>query len=178
MIKTERLILRPWKAEDFEPFAKMNADPRVMEYFLSTLTKEESDARAKIFSDEINELGFGFWAVGIPHVADFIGMVGLRTVPAGFSHFSPTIEIGWRLAFEFWGQGYATEAAIAALRFGFDKLQFNEIVAFTAASNKRSQSVMQKIGMHHNKNDDFDHPGLSQGHPLCPHVLYRSTRHN
>ena len=177
MIKTERLILRPWKAEDFEPFAKMNADPRVMEYYLSTLTKEESDARAKVFSDEINELGFGFWAVSLPQVADFIGMIGLRAVPAGFSHFSPAIEIGWRLAFEFWDQGYATEGALGALRFGFDRLQFNEIVAFTAALNTRSQKVMKKIGMHHDKKDDFNHPGLGEGHPLRPHVLYRLSRH-
>ncbi len=172
IIKTERLILRPWKEEDFEPFAKMNADPRVMEYFPTLLNRQESDACAERFAKEIRERGWGLWAVSEKDGAPFIGFIGLA--PVHFTaHFTPAVEIGWRLAHDFWGKGYATEGAKKALQYGFEVLSLEKIVSFTAVQNMRSRRVMEKIGLHHNPADDFDHPRLPEGHPLRRHVLYQ-----
>lgn len=171
-IRTKRLILRPWKSQDLEPFAQLNADLRVMEYFPASMSREESDQLAQRIMGRFQENGWGLWAVEIPGVADFIGFIGLN--PVNFeAHFTPAIEIGWRLAVEFWGHGYASEGAREALRFGFETLKLEEIVSFTAVSNVRSQRVMARLGMHHNRADDFDHPKLPEGHKLRRHVLYR-----
>ena len=171
-IESERLILRPWRQEDFAPFAELNADPQVMEHFPSTMTREESNAFAKRCAKEIEERGWGLWAVSVKDGAPFIGYIGLA--PVNFSaHFTPAVEIGWRLAHEFWGKGYATEGAKTALRYGFEVLRLEKIVSFTAIQNKRSQNVMEKIGLHHNPADNFDHPRLPEGHPLRRHVLYQ-----
>lgn len=175
IIKTKRLILRPWREEDLEPFARMNADPRVMEFFPSVLSKEESDALAKRISTKIEENGWGLWAVSVPGISEFIGFIGLN-VPSITAHFTPAVEIGWRLAQEYWGQGYATEGALAALTFGFENLNLDQIVAFTAKQNMRSMAVMKKIGMSHNPEDDFDHPNVAVGHQLRRHVLYRINK--
>lgn len=174
-IKTERLILRPWRETDFEQFARLNGDPRVMEYFSGILTQKESDQLAKRISAGIEQQGWGLWAASIPDIADFIGFIGLA--PVNFvADFTPAIEIGWRLAYEFWNHGYATEGAEAALKYGFETLQLNEIVSFTAAPNNRSQRVMKKIGMTHYPEDDFDHPKLPEGNRLRRQVLYRLKR--
>lgn len=172
VIKTERLILRPWCAEDLEPFAKLNADPRVMEYFPSTLSHEESDAFAQIISAKLQEQEWGLWAVSVPEISDFIGFIGL-SIPSFSAHFTPAVEVGWHLAYEYWGCGYATEGALGALRYGFKTLNLDEIVSYTAVQNLRSMAVMKKIGMHHNPVDDFDHPKLPEGDKLRRHVLYR-----
>ncbi len=174
-LKTERLVLRPWCQEDLEPFAKLNADPFVMEYFPKTLAKEESDQWGERMKAKIEEKGWGFWAVSIPGIADFIGFIGLNFVDHAFLpvHFTPAVEIGWRLAFDYWGKGYATEGAKACLKYGFETLNLSEIVSFTAVRNMRSRRVMEKIGMHRDEKDDFDHPKLPEGHPLKRHVLYR-----
>jgi 3-dehydroquinate dehydratase/shikimate dehydrogenase len=174
-IKTKRLILRPWKESDLEPFARLNADPRVMECFPAPLSRQESDALALRIQTKMNEQGWGFWAVEAPGVADFIGMIGLAHVlwEAHEVHFTPAIEIGWRLLHEYWGKGYATEGAKAALEFGFQTLKCDEIVAFTAVANARSRHVMEKLGMHTDPKDDFDHPKVPEGHPLRRQVLYR-----
>lgn len=172
MIKTNRLFLRPWRDDDFEPFAELNADPRVMEYFPATLTRRESDDLAKRIIANMEKQGWGFWAVSVPGIAEYIGFIGLA-IPSFEAHFTPAIEIGWRLAHQFWGQGYATEGAIAALEYGFNELGLNEIVSFTTTTNTRSRHVMEKIGMRRNPEDDFDHPKLSQGDPLRRCVLYR-----
>lgn len=177
MIKTERLILRSWCSADFELFAKMNADPRVREYFPSLLTRQESDDSIRYFSDNIEKNGWGFWALSAPSVADFIGFIGLQAVPEGFlPHLPSTVEIGWRLAHEYWGKGYATEGALAVLKYGFEELHLNEIVAFTAMGNNKSRHVMKKIGMTHDPQDDFNHPKLPEGHKISRHVLYRLQR--
>lgn len=171
-IKTERLILRPWRDEDFEHFARLNADPRVMEYFPSVMTQEESDQLAGRMCTAIQQQGWGLWAVSIPNQADFIGYIGLA--PVNFAAaFTPAIEVGWRLAYDFWNQGYATEGAHAALKYGFEHLGLNEIVSFTAVNNWRSRRVMEKIGMYHDEKSDFDHPKLPEGHTLRRHALYR-----
>ena len=179
-LRTERLILRPWREEDLKPFAAMSADREVMEYFPSTLTREESDAVARRLMAYIDEHGFGFWAVELPGEASFIGFTGIQQVmfDAPFVPEPPAraVEIGWRLARPFWGKGYASEAARAALAYGFDELGLPEIVSFTAMSNLRSQAVMKRIGMTRDPADDFDHPNLPEGHPLRRHVLYRISK--
>jgi RimJ/RimL family protein N-acetyltransferase len=150
----------------------MNADPRVMEFFQKPLSREESDAMVGRIRDHFAQRGFGLWAVEVPGVADFIGFVGL-VVPRFEAHFTPCVEIGWRLAFEHWGHGYATEGARAALDFGFHQLGLEEIVSMTVPANQRSWHVMEKLGMTRSPEDDFDHPLVPEGHPLRRHVLYR-----
>lgn len=171
MIKTKRLILRPWKKEDFALFAEMNKDPRVREYFPTLLTREESDEQAAKFQKHIQETGWGIWAAEVPGIADFIGFIGIQ--PVKFAPFTSSVEIGWRLAHQFWGRGYAPEGAEAALEFGFERLNLPEIIAFTPTQNVRSMKVMEKIGMKRDNQLDFDHPAVEAGHPLKPHVLYR-----
>ena len=172
--RTARLILRQWRDSDREPFARMNADPCVMEFFPQTLDRTQSDAIVDRISQGIAERGWGLWAVEISETQDFIGFVGLNPVLLDLP-FCPCVEVGWRLAAKFWGKGYATEAARAALRIGFDTLGMEEIVSFTSLQNRRSQAVMQKLGMHWN-GDEFDHPNVAEGHPLRRHCLYRLSR--
>ena len=172
VIKTDRLMLRQWQEEDLEPLARLNTDPRVMEFLLAPLTREESAARLEAYRKHIREHGWGLWAVSVPGVSDFIGWIGLW--PIGFeAHFTPAIEVGWRLLPEFWGYGYATEGARASLRYGFEVLKLGEIVSITVPANVRSRRVMERLGMHRDPKDDFEHPMLSEGHPLRKHVLYR-----
>jgi RimJ/RimL family protein N-acetyltransferase len=174
-IRTERLLLRKWRPADRAPFAALNADPRVMKYFPSVLSPEESDAVVDRIAMHWEEHGFGVWVVEVPDGAPFIGCVGLL-VPRFEAHFTPCVEILWRLAAQYWNQGYATEAARAALQFGFERLNLSEIVALTIPANTPSRRVMEKIGMVHDPRDDFDHPSLPAGHPLSRHVLYRVHR--
>lgn len=171
-LETPRLILRPWQEEDLEPFAKLNADSRVMEYFPSLLTKQESDQMVKKIGEHFAQHGWGIWAVSVKNGASFIGFIGLAPVRF-IADFNPAIEIGWRLAHEFWGKGYATEGAKACLQFAFETLHLLEVVSFTAVQNIRSQNVMRRLGMNHQPKDDFNHPLLPEGHPLRKHVLFR-----
>jgi RimJ/RimL family protein N-acetyltransferase len=189
---TERLILRPWRDSDLEPFARLNDDPAVMEFMPRRLTRDESDAFAARIRAVIEQRGWGLWAVEVRAGAKaraagqigpaariagvrFIGYVGL-SVPGFEASFTPCVEIGWRLAKEHWGHGYASEAAGLCLRFAFEKLRLEEVVSFTVPLNKRSIGVMERIGMRRNADDDFDHPKLAPGHPLRRHVLYRLKR--
>lgn len=174
-LRTERLRLRRWLATDREPFAGLNRDPVVMEHFPSVLSREESDALVDRIEQHFQDHGFGLWAVEVPGVAPFIGYVGL-SVPRFEARFTPCVEIGWRLAREHWGHGYATEGARAALDFGFQMLGLNEIVSFTVPGNVRSCRVMVRLGMTRNPDDDFDHPSLPKRHSLRRHVLYRISR--
>jgi RimJ/RimL family protein N-acetyltransferase len=174
-IRTPRLILRCWRPEDRAPFAALNADPAVMEHFPSTLSRTESDALADRIESHFAKHGFGLWAVEIHGVAPFAGFIGL-SVPAFETHFTPCVEVGWRLARAHWGKGYATEGASATLRFGFERLGLNEIVSFTVPANTPSRRVMERIGVRHSPADDFDHPSLPAGHPMQRHVLYRLTK--
>lgn len=174
-IITPRLILRQWQDSDFGPFAAMNADQQVMEFFPSVLTREKSDEMAIRCRDLITERGWGIWAVELRETGEFIGFVGLHT-PGYDLPFTPCIEIGWRLRADTWGQGYCTEAARAALDAGFNQLGLNEIVAFTALPNVRSQAVMKKLGMACDPKENFMHPALEEGHGLREHCLYRLKR--
>jgi RimJ/RimL family protein N-acetyltransferase len=174
-IVTDRLRLRRWLPQDREPFAALNADPRVMEHYPAALSRQESDAMVARIEAHFEEHGFGLWVVEIPSVAPFAGFVGLN-VARFEAPFTPCVEIGWRLAVEQWGCGYATEAARAVRAFGFEALGLDEIVSFTAVGNVRSRRVMEKIGMSRDPADDFDHPALPERHPLRRHVLYRMVR--
>lgn len=178
VIETERLILRQWQETDLEPFAQLNADIRVREYFPGLLSREDSDALVKLMSNHIERCGWGFWAATLIQTGDFIGFIGLEDVQfiAPFNKILPAVEIGWRLSFNYWGNGYATEGALAALKYGYETLNLDEIVSFTTIGNMRSRNVMEKIGMHHDPQDDFDHPRLVEGHPLRRHVLYRHKK--
>jgi RimJ/RimL family protein N-acetyltransferase len=171
-IETARLKLRRWLPDDRRPFAQLNADARVMEYFPQPLTRTESDTMVQRVEAHFEQHGFGLWALEVPGTTAFAGFVGLM-VPRFEAHFTPCVEIGWRLAFEHWGRGYAPEAARAVLRFGFERVGLDEIVSFTATANLRSRRVMEKIGMTHDTAGDFDHPALPTGHALQRHVLYR-----
>ncbi|MGE4408190.1 GNAT family N-acetyltransferase [Pseudomonas sp.] len=172
-IGTERLHLRQWRESDRGPFAEMSADARVMEFFPSLLDRTASDAIADRCQTLIAERGWGFWATELKETREFIGFVGLHE-PAAELPFSPCVEVGWRLAYAHWGKGLATEAARAALGFGFDELALEEIVSFTAAVNARSRRVMQRLGM--SEADTFVHPAIPVGHPLREHCLYRLSR--
>ena len=174
-LETPRLRLRPWRETDLDSFAALNADPRVMKFFPALLTPEESDATAARIATFFEQNGYGFWALEEKGGAPFMGYVGLG-VPRYEMPFSPCIEIGWRLAHEFWGRGYAREAANASLDFGFGNLKLDEIVSFTATINQRSWRVMEAIGMKRSPDEDFNHPALAEGHPLQRHVLYRISR--
>jgi RimJ/RimL family protein N-acetyltransferase len=179
ILDTPRLRLRQWRDDDLAPFARMNADPRVMEHFPAPLERAASDAVAMRLRDEIAERGWGFWAVEAKDGAGeggggFVGFTGLR-IPAVPLPIGPCVEIGWRLAHAHWGRGYASEAARAALGYGFGVLGLAEIVSFTALQNVRSQAVMQRIGMVQ-RGEVFEHPGVAPGHPLRAHCLYRLTR--
>ncbi len=171
-IETARLVLRPLLPRDFAAFAALNADPRVREFFPSVLTREESDAEARAIVAHTAEHGFGLWACERKDTGAFIGFTGIARMRR--PPFEGRIEIGWRYATAHWGQGFATEAATAALRDGFERNGLREIVAMTALRNERSAAVMRKLGMtldHH-----FEHPRIEEGHPLRPHVLYRLDR--
>lgn len=171
----ERVLLRDWRDDDLPAWAAMNADPAVRRYFPSVLDEAAALGEASRIRAHAEREGFTFWALEIPGVADFAGFVGL--IRTGFdAHFTPCVEIGWRLAQAYWGQGYASEAARLALQQGFDTLQLDEIVALTVPANLPSQAVMQRIGMRRDPADDFDHPRLSDGHPLQRHLLYRIKR--
>jgi ribosomal-protein-alanine N-acetyltransferase len=174
-LETERLWLRRWRAEDRAPFARMNGDPLVMEFFPARLTREESDALADRIEAHFTEHGFGGWAAELRGDAAFIGFIGLA-VPRFEAHFTPCVEIGWRLAREQWGKGLATEGALAAMRYAFAELGLAELVSFAVPANVRSRRVMEKLGMTHDAADDFEHPGVPEGHKLRRHVLYRLSK--
>jgi ribosomal-protein-alanine N-acetyltransferase len=174
-IETPRLTLRKWTAADRESFARMNADARVMEHFPAVLTAQESDAGVDRIEAHFARHGFGLFAAELRATGRFIGFIGL-SVPRFEAHFTPCVEIGWRVAFDYWGQGLATEGAREVLRYGFDMLGLREVVSFTVTANLRSRRVMERIGMTHDPTDDFDHPLLPDGHPLRRHVLYRTRK--
>jgi RimJ/RimL family protein N-acetyltransferase len=174
-LSTPRLRLRRWQEADREPFAAINADPLVMEHFPDCLSRRQSDDLIEKIEAGFEAHGYGLWALEVRASGEFVGFTGLAK-PSFKAHFTPAVEIGWRLATVAWGNGYATEAAQAALAFGFEQVGLTEIVSFTTAANVRSRAVMERIGMAHDPADDFDHPGIPAGHPQRRHVLYRMPR--
>jgi RimJ/RimL family protein N-acetyltransferase len=174
-LRTERLLLRQWRDDDLEPFAALNGDSETMRFFVSPQSRAESDALAESARGRIEAVGWGLWAVEVSGGASFIGFVGLAR-PSFEAHFTPAVEVGWRVAREHWGRGYATEAARAAVAYGFEQLALDEIVSFTSPINEPSWRVMERLGMSHDPADDFEHPRVPVGHPLRLHVLYRLSR--
>ncbi len=178
-LETQRLVLRPWRPSDRQPFAELNADAEVMRYFPAPLTREQSDALvARIDAAFERQGGWGLWALEERSTGAFLGFTGLAEVSFA-AGFAPATEIGWRLRRDAWGHGYATEAARAVVAFAFaptadaQGLGMRQLVSFTTRSNERSRAVMHRLGMRHDLADDFDHPALPDGHPQRPHVLYR-----
>jgi RimJ/RimL family protein N-acetyltransferase len=174
-LHTKRCALRQWKPEDLAPWAAMNADPEVRRYFPSVASEEQARGEAERCRDAIAQRGWGMWVLEVPGVLPFAGFVGLN-VPHYDAPWVPAVEIGWRLPRMAWGQGLATEAAQAALQFGFERLGLAEIVAITVPTNAPSRRVMQRLGMVYDEAGDFDHPRVEAGHPMQRHVLYRVTR--
>jgi RimJ/RimL family protein N-acetyltransferase len=170
-LTTARLLLRPWREADREPFAAMNADPAVMEFFPSPMTRARSDALVDRIRAVFAQLGYGLWAVEVRATGAFAGFVGLHPAPDAFPS-APAMEIGWRLARPHWGQGFATEAARTVIDFAFGPAGLTELVSYTTVTNVRSQNVMRKLGMTHDPADDFDNP-LVAGWWGAPHVVYR-----
>ena len=169
MLATERLILRPWRDDDLAPFAEMGLDAEVMRHFPAQLSRDETAAMFGRIREHFDREGFGLWAVEVPGVAPFIGFTGLMR-----PRWRPDcVEVGWRLARPHWGSGYATEAARAAVGYGFGRLALAEIVAFVLPANTRSQAVMDRLGMTRDPARDFEHPSIPLGHPMRPHWLYR-----
>ena len=171
-LETARLILRPWNESDREPFRKLNSDPRVMEFMPSVLSTGESDSAFDRIQEHRRRHGFTLFAAEARDTGRMIGYIGFL-VPSFVAHFTPCVEIGWRLAPDSWGQGLATEGARASVDYGFSTLGLREIVSFTVPANVRSRRVMEKLGMTRDPEEDFDHPRLPPGHPLRRHVLYR-----
>lgn len=171
-IETQRLILRRWRETDRAPFAAINADPKVMEYFKAPLTCAESDSFIDRMEDVFEQNGYGFWAVEEKGSGKLLGLTGLAPVMFA-APFTPAVEIGWRIASDSWGKGYAPEAARMAFDIGFRYLNLPEIVSFTAVINQKSRRVMEKLGMTQDVAGSFEHPNLPEGHMLRPHVLYR-----
>ncbi|MGK7942548.1 MAG: GNAT family N-acetyltransferase [Crocosphaera sp.] len=172
-ILTPRLKLREWKEEDKEPFFQLNSDPRVMEFMPKLLSKEESEQFIERIKRQFQEDGYSFLAIELLDNQTFIGLIGL-SIPKFQAFFSPCVEIGWRLAYDYWGKGYATEGAKASLNYGFNELNLSEIVSFTVPQNIRSRQVMERIGMKYI--DKFEHPLLPEGHALRKHVLYKKVK--
>ncbi len=181
MLETARLILRPWRDDDLDAFASIGRDPEVMAFFPALLTREQSAALIAHVASTIARDGFGFWAVEVRGGPAFVGFCGIQRVPFA-AHFTPAVEIGWRFARPYWGNGYATEAARAALAFGFGPAGLDEIVAFLVKDNARSAAVCERLGMQHDAAGEFDHPRIPEGaisvggFPQRRHALYRIQR--
>lgn len=176
VLETERLILRGWRESDREPFAALNADPAVCEFFpVESFSRAQSDALIERFEEHFRTHGHGCWAVEIKEGPPLIGFVGLL-VPTFEAHFTPCVEIGWRLARSAWGQGYASEAAHEVLRHAFEEAELTALVSLTTVQNRRSRAVMERLGFRRDPAEDFDHPSLDPTSPLLRHVLYRLSR--
>lgn len=175
-IFTERLILTlDWRDKFIKPLTAINNDPQVLEFLPKALNEKETADLINKFKRNISENGFDLFACQLRENGEFIGWVGFHKIDFE-AHFTPAVEIGWRLASKYWGNGYATEAALACLKVGFDEFGLDEIVSFTVPNNLRSRKVMEKIGMTRDLRGDFNHPKLTADHPLSPHVLYRITK--
>jgi len=174
-LTTPRLVLRAWRTADLEPFAALNADPRVMQFMPAPLSRAASDALVAGATAALEKRGWGLWAVAERESGEFVGCVGLD-VPSFEAAFTPCVEIAWRLGAAHWGRGFATEAAHECLRFAFGTLALEEVVAFTVPANLRSRALMERLGMRHDPAGDFEHPRLPAGHALRHHVLYRCAQ--
>ena len=174
IIETKRLILRTWQRQDADAYYRINQDPAVIALLRGPLTIEQASDFIAAANAHQEQRGYALWATQLKETGALMGFIGLNYTdfPA---HFTPAVEIGWRLGSEYWGHGYATEGASAALTYGFKPCALKEIVSFTVPANKRSIRVMEKIGLKQDPNGDFAHPKLEPDHPLSHHILYRLT---
>lgn len=172
-LETDYLLLRPWQPDDLPDFARLNADPEVMACFPAPLNRVRSDELAQRLADELLQRGWGIWALELKQEQRFIGFTGIQ--PSSDFPFPDSVEIGWRLARDCWGRGLASEAARAALEYGFGSLQLPEIIAFTSVRNTRSRRLMERLGMRDSA-ENFLHPRLDPASPLAEHALYRLSR--
>jgi RimJ/RimL family protein N-acetyltransferase len=175
LLNTQRLTLRRWQESDFAPFAAMNADPEIMQYFPAVLNAEQTKTMIEKIEASFDKKGFGLWAIEVNDTKKFVGFAGLSE-PNFVAPFTPCVEIGWRVATEFWGQGYAPEAAKEILTDAFKRLNLSEVVSFTAKANSNSIRVMRKLGMTRTPEDDFFHPSIDKEDRLAEHVLYRLSK--
>ena len=175
ILETDRLILRLWQSSDVDGMAAIDQDPKVCQYLPAIGTRATTEAGVQRILNHYQEHGFCLYAVELKENNEFIGFLGL-SIPSFESHFTPAVEIGWRLASRHWNKGYATEGAKAVLKYGFLTLNLDEIVSFTVVNNRASRRIMEKIGLHHNPDDDFNHPRLAADSPLRRHVLYRLSK--
>lgn len=173
--ETKRLILREWQDCDFGPFSALNQDHDVMEYLSHTYSNEDNIEVAAIMQDIFNANGFGFYTARLKDTGEYVGCIGLH-IPHFEAHFMPCVEVAWRVAKKFWGQGLAVEGAKKSLEIGFTEFGLNEIVTFASKINTKSIRVMQKLGMTHDPLENFNHPDFAPEDPLYPHVLYRMPR--
>lgn len=174
IIETERLILRTWKQEDADSYYLINQDPKVIEFLQGPLTMEQVYDYITAANNHWDKHGYTLWATELKATGEFMGFMGLNYIDWE-AHFTPAIEIGWRLGSQYWGKGYATEGAKASLEYGFEQCGLKEIVSLSVPANVRSIHVMEKIGMRRDLNGDFAHPKLHPEHPLSKHILYRVT---
>lgn len=182
ILETERLILRTWTPEDIDKQAAMNIDPRVMEYFPSTQDHQTAVNFVEYSNNLFNKYGFCLYAAELKETGELIGFIGLNIPNFEIPNFKaiqkPVVEIGWRLGFDHWGKGYATEGAKAVLQHGFSDLNLKEIISFTAVKNMRSRNVMEKLGLTHNEADDYDCTKIPTDSHVKRQVLYRLTQKN
>ena len=172
-IETERLVIRNWRDEDRELMHLINSDEQVMEFFPFRRNRKEADETLERVRASIDEKGYGFTALAMKQSNKAIGFCGLADTNFEAPGLSDRVEIGWRLAPRYWGNGYVTEAAKRLLDFGFEHLELEEVVSFAVYDNKRSTDVMQRIGMKRDPARDFDHPGVLETHPhLERHLVY------
>ena len=172
ILETNRLILRTWEEKDIDAMTIINQDPKVCEFLPAIGNRESTETNVRKIMQHYKEHGYCLYAVELKPICEFIGWVGLA-IPSFEAHFTPAVEIGWRLSSHHWNQGYATEAAKAVLHYAFTTLGLKEVVSFTAVNNQASRRVMEKLGLIHYPEEDFDHPRIKKTHSLCRHVLYR-----
>jgi RimJ/RimL family protein N-acetyltransferase len=175
IIQTNRLILRTWKNSDAKTYFDINQDPKVIEFLRGPMPLEQVNEFIRSVNKQQEKNHYTLWAAELKNTGELIGFIGLNK-PDWEAHFTPAVEIGWRLGSQFWGKGYATEGAKACLDFGFNKIGLKEIVSFTVPANLKSIKVMEKIGMTRDLNGDFAHPKLPLDHPLSKHVLYKLSK--
>jgi RimJ/RimL family protein N-acetyltransferase len=175
ILETPRLLLRQWRDSDVEEWVRMGSDPRVMQFFPSLQDRERAVQEARRLGERLQQNGYGWWVIDVKGGPSFAGVIALHVLPDNLP-FRPTREIAWRLRFDAWGKGYATEGARVAIEHAFNALDWPEIISMTSVLNVRSQRVMQRLGMTHDESDNFEHPSLEPGHPLRPHLIYRLKR--
>lgn len=177
LLETERLILRTWKTEDQDAYFNINQDPKVVEYLCGSLTLQEVEEFILAMNSQQDKYGYTLWATELKETGKLLGFIGLNYT-AWEAHFTPAVEIGWRLGSQYWGKGYATEGAKAVRDYGFNTIGLKEIVSLTVPANKRSQRVMEKIGMKRDIEGNFFHAKIARDHPLSEHMLYRINKEN